>query len=419
LLESAPDSVTFTATTPNRAPVADAGSDGSVSTGSLVTLDGSGSSDPDGDALTFAWRFTSRPAGSLAALSDANAVAPTFTPDLDGAYVIELVVGDGLLESAPDSVTFTATTPNRAPVADAGSDGSVEVGSLVTLDGSGSSDPDGDALTFAWRFTSRPEGSLAALSDTTAPSPTFVADLVGDYVIELVVNDGSLDGPADTVTVTSTAPLPTLIGHWSFDEGSGSIAADSSATEAHGTLEGAIWTADRHGTAGKAVQFGDGAWVDVPDAPLKPAEITLAAWVYITGLDGSAAPIFSAEQGLGAAGFSYRLQIMTDGRLRMEAVGPYTTYQERAAATAVVPLNEWHHVAGTYDGYSVRAYIDGQLAAETTYGIYEALQTDPAIRVGLGHLDGWGVQWFRGSMDDMRMYAGALSAEAIAALAEW
>lgn len=93
---------------------------------------------------------------------------------------------------------------NNPPVADAGSDQNVTIGSLVTLDGSASSDPDGDTLTYNWSFTSRPIGSNAAFSDSTVVNPTFTADVDGTYVISLVVNDGTVDGAPDTVTITAS-----------------------------------------------------------------------------------------------------------------------------------------------------------------------------------------------------------------------
>jgi len=96
----------------NHPPVANAGADQSVDTGSVVTLDGSGSSDPDGDALTYAWSFVAKPAGSSASLSDTTIVHPTFTADIEGTYTMQLIVNDGTVDSAADSVTITATTQN-------------------------------------------------------------------------------------------------------------------------------------------------------------------------------------------------------------------------------------------------------------------------------------------------------------------
>jgi chitinase len=186
----------------NTAPVANAGPNQTVNATDEVTLDGSGSFDPNGDVITYAWTLSSKPEGSTATLTGATTVSPTFTADLDGSYVVSLVVSDGTLTSAPDTVTVLATLP----VADAGPDQEVEVGEVVTLDGSGSSDATGDTLTYAWTLTSVPESSTATLTGATTVSPTFTADLTGEYVASLVVNDGTNDSAADTVTITATAP---------------------------------------------------------------------------------------------------------------------------------------------------------------------------------------------------------------------
>ncbi len=93
----------------NRPPVANTGGSQTVQTGATVTLDGSGATDSDGDPLTYTWSFTSIPAGSTATLNDNTATTPYFVPDVEGAYVIELLVSDGLLQSAPATVTITAT----------------------------------------------------------------------------------------------------------------------------------------------------------------------------------------------------------------------------------------------------------------------------------------------------------------------
>ena len=202
---SAPSTVTITGSvaTGNAPPVADAGPNQNVTIPTTVFLDGSGSSDPDGDALAYSWSFSSRPAGSTATLAGATTVNPNFSPDLAGVYQVRLVVSDGQASSAPSTVTITAATGNSAPIADAGPDQEVVAGDTVTLDGSASSDADGDPLTYAWSLTTRPTDSTATLSNSTSVSPTFVADVAGIYVASLVVNDGELNSAADTVSITA------------------------------------------------------------------------------------------------------------------------------------------------------------------------------------------------------------------------
>jgi large repetitive protein len=101
----------------NAAPTANAGPDQNAVTGQPVTLDGSASSDPNGDVITFSWKFLSIAPGS--SLSDASIVnpntpAPSFTPDVDGAYELELLVSDGTL-SDTDTVIVTTAIANAAP----------------------------------------------------------------------------------------------------------------------------------------------------------------------------------------------------------------------------------------------------------------------------------------------------------------
>ena len=188
----------------NRAPVADAGADRSVSAGATVQLSGAASSDPDGDAITYTWAQTSGPA---VVLSSTTAVNPTFTAPAAGtAVTFTLVVRDGSLSSSPDPVTITvpaAPPANRAPVANAGPDQTVSAGSPVQLTGAASSDPDGDPLTYTWSQTS---GPAVTLSSTTAVNPTFTAGAAGSSVtLSLVVRDGAVNSPADTVTVSVPA----------------------------------------------------------------------------------------------------------------------------------------------------------------------------------------------------------------------
>ncbi len=189
----------------NRAPTANAGPDQTAHVGDSVALDGSASTDPDGDSLGFLWSFAARPSGSTATLADPTLVKPGFRVDKPGSYRLGLTVNDGRLASAP--AYTTVSTRNSAPVANAGPDRSAHVGDPVTLDGSASSDVDGQTLAFRWTL-SPPGGSTAVLDDPTAIRPGFQLDLRGTYLGTLTVNDGLTDSAPDSVAITTENSAP-------------------------------------------------------------------------------------------------------------------------------------------------------------------------------------------------------------------
>jgi len=203
---SVADTVTIVATTQNSVPVAEAGTDQNVVTTTIVTLDASASSDSDGDTLSYSWSLTSLPENSSALLSDSFSAVPTFTVDLDGSYVAQLIVNDGTEDSVADTIIIVAETANSAPVANAGNDQNQSIHnvnfSIITLDGSASSDADYDTLTYAWSLVAKPEGSYASLTDSTNVTFDFMADLEGDYIFSLTVNDGELTSEADNVIIS-------------------------------------------------------------------------------------------------------------------------------------------------------------------------------------------------------------------------
>jgi len=187
----------------NIAPNANAGPNQTVTVGSLVRLNGAGSSDPNGDAISYSWFFVTKPNGSSAALSGSNTISPYFTADTAGNYVIGLNVNDGKVNSAQSTVTITASQvsiTNIPPVANAGLNQNVNIGTLVRLSGAASSDANGDPLTFLWTGTG-PVGNTSILYNYNTVSPYFTPNIVGVYIFTLVVNDGKVNSSSSSVTI--------------------------------------------------------------------------------------------------------------------------------------------------------------------------------------------------------------------------
>lgn len=199
----------FTPQAANTPPIANAGSNQTVHVGSLVTLDGSGSSDPDGNNLSYFWTLSEKPNGSNAILDVSNSVNPSFTPDLVGDYVITLEVIDSEgLKSEPAKVTISTT--NSAPVASAGDDHAVTViGSTINLNGGESYDPDGDSITYQWTCILYPGDTPPTLSNANSATPSFAAAAHFDYRLKLVVSDGWAQSDPAYVNVkfTNVAPV--------------------------------------------------------------------------------------------------------------------------------------------------------------------------------------------------------------------
>ena len=204
------DTVDITIANVNNVPVADAGNDQQVAEGALgVALDGTSSYDGDSDALTFVWVQTSGPAVVLSANNIAN---PTFTAPFAGSggaegvvatLIFTLYVSDGY-EATPssDTVSINVTNTNNDPVANGGADWTKNENSAVMLDGSGSSDPDGDALTYSWVQIG---GSAVTMTGETTATPNITTPFVSaggeTLTFQVTVDDGYGGNGFDTVVV--------------------------------------------------------------------------------------------------------------------------------------------------------------------------------------------------------------------------
>jgi hypothetical protein len=250
-ITSVPDEVSVTIR--NIAPAADAGQDQVLDAGTQVTLDGSGSQDPNEDSLSCTWSQTE---GPTVVMDDDRACTTSFVPRASGVHVFRLIVSDGELSSPPDQVQVVVNAVNQVPTANAGEDQLALVNDTVTLDGSGSTDPDGDPLTYAWDQAEGP--ATVTLEGASSVVTRFTPSEAGTYRFELVVSDGENTSATDDVAVTveneNRVPVamigdvdgPVNVGDWVILDGQASYDPD-------GDPLGYQWTQ----TAGAQVSLDD------------------------------------------------------------------------------------------------------------------------------------------------------------------
>ena len=200
---SDPDTVNVHISNINQPPVAQAGPDQTVQEGSPVVLNGTASYDPDIESLTYTWLQVF---GQPVTLTYPNTATPSFTAPSVGAggaqVDFKLIVTDPRGLNHSDFVSVRISNVNQPPVAHAGADQTKNEQTLVTLDGSGSLDPDLDSLSYSWTQTA---GPYVLLTGANTASPTFTAPNVaagGAFLtFQLVVHDGHVGSIADTVQI--------------------------------------------------------------------------------------------------------------------------------------------------------------------------------------------------------------------------
>ncbi len=220
-------------------------------------------------------------------------------------------------------------------------------------------------------------------------------------------------GLAAAILLTAAAPaganfLPA--GMWSFNEGRGTVAYDVSGHRDNGHLEGlAQWTQGRF--QGGLNFDGAAAAVDVPDSPaLEPATVTVSVWVNSSASPGSYKYIL-AKGANGCLAASYGLYTGANGGLQFYVAsnqGLFWTLSPSAGQS--VWDGQWHNVIGTYDGSTVRLYVDGRQVGEGTqdnspiaYGLPTSNDLLIGDYAGCAGLD------FNGSIDEVKVFDRALN----------
>jgi large repetitive protein len=193
---------------PNQTPIANAGIDQSVNSGSDIRLNGTSSRDPDNDPLSYSWIQTGGPSvrlnGSDTFMATLTAPSNNITSDTDLSF--KLAVTDTKNASSTDDVKVTIKyiPPNKPPLANAGQDQIVDPKTDVTVDGSASKDPDGDPVTYSWTQLGGPRVDLKD-SAKVAPSFKFTAPDVSsatELIFSLSIKDNKgATSPPDTVAI--------------------------------------------------------------------------------------------------------------------------------------------------------------------------------------------------------------------------
>jgi hypothetical protein len=210
---------------------------------------------------------------------------------------------------------------------------------------------------------------------------------------------------------------PHLVGHWEFDEGAASTAADSSTYNNNGTLEtldvNVSWVV---GHSGSALEF-DGGRVRVPDAPeLRPMnQVSVLAWIkYSDEQDDARVVVKGADN---KETFEFEVDDDDDLMFRIRDGNAYDPCEDEYEGYSAgsdddaIERDEWTHVAGTFDGNTVRCYINGELAAENDDPNISAIpflcQDTNDLAIGMPPDDD-DDNYFEGTIDDVRVYDRAV-----------
>ena len=234
------DTDTATVTVTNATPVADAGGPYTVNQGLGLTVDGSGSTDSDGTLSTYEWDCTSDGSYELSSSSPTS----TCTYADDGTYTVTLRVTDDDGAQATDSATVTVT--NTSPTADAGGPYTVNQGDVLTLDGSGSVDPDGTIVTWAWdcdndgvydQFYPSPSGATCSWPDDGAQT----------VALQITDDDGATATATASVTVTNTPPVAEANGPYVGVNGVPVALTSVGSADADGAIASYAWDCETDG----------------------------------------------------------------------------------------------------------------------------------------------------------------------------
>jgi PKD repeat protein len=345
-----------------------------------------------GNITTWSWNFGD------GTTSTAKNAAKTYTNP--GSYTVGLTVTG---PAGSNTATRTISVATVAPVANFTATPVSGTAPLAVTFTNGST---GNVSGYAWSFG---DGSTS-----TAPSPAHTYTNAGIYTVSLTAT-----GPGGTNTKTQNGYITVssssgggggnndgLVGAYNFEEASGTTVVDASGKGNTGTISGATRTTQ--GRFGKALSFdGVNDWVTINDAASLDLTtgMTLEAWVYPTVNMSQWATVVLKEQ---PGGGLYELYANGDQSQPLTSVTVGGQYRVLAGGPWLL-ANQWTHLAATYDGTTQRLYVNGTQVAQRPQTGPTQVSSSP-LRLGGNSV--WG-EFFKGRIDEVRVYNRALSAAAI------
>ncbi len=307
------------------------------------------------------------------------------------AKIVQLRTSAPVGDSTPPTVSLTA------PAAGA------SVSGATTLAASASDNIGVSGVRF------EVDGAPVGTEDGTAPysiswSSTSAAN--GTHTVRAVARDAAGNSTSSapvSVTVNNTAPTNGLVAAWSFNEASGSTVGDGSGNGNDGTLVGPVRTTA--GKYGRALTFdGVNDYVTIPDAPRLDLgkAMTLEAWVRPSASSSWRTVLLKETPGA----LAYSLY-SASGTNRPSAWLDGTS----SVGSTALTLNTWSHLSATYDGARLKVYVNGVLRADRATTVNVPVSAEP-LKIGGNAV--WG-EYFAGQIDEIRIYARALTAAEITA----
>ena len=378
--------------TPNNPPVADAGSDQTVldtddSGSEQVTLNGSGSHDPDGTIVSWQWNFGDGQTGSGESVSHTYATGNSYTATLT------VTDNDGAADS--DTVEITVNKAHCQLTYVAGPNGSISGSTSQTVNyGSDGTEVTAVADT-GYHFVNWSDGNYSASRTDT--------NVTEDLTI--------------TANFAVGEEISGLISKWMFDEGSGSVAHDSTGNN---DISGVAvsWTT---GIEGSSLFFNGDKSITAPNsATLMPDKITFSAWIKPLTNINSDSPLYSLfSKGSSTASNGVNFKFHNGGNLCLyignDGSGSLKFYYVLGAVT--LDANTWYHVAATFGGAGTkpRVYLNGTMVAERSAAIDYDLAWDSSYGLTIGGYPS--ADWsFYGVIDEPAVYDRALTTEEISSL---